>query len=152
MDPDQTAPMGAVWSGFIFLFFFYFYYLYFIVNMSYKIQYIIMHLLQSKHTLSMFLRFALISAFFCIPNLSTNLSVHVVKCFQLKVGSKISFKLTWYYMYFLFIAIMELYDFTYLLVLMSHLLLKKLYSHEATIIYSITSSTTIFHWHTNNII
>ena len=39
---------------------FFFYYLYFILNMSYKIQYIIMHLLQSKHTLPLFLRFALV--------------------------------------------------------------------------------------------
>ena len=52
-----------------------------------------MYLLQSKYTL---------------PNLSTNLSVHVVKRFQQKVGSKISFTLTWYFMYFLYIAIMKL--------------------------------------------
>ena len=59
-------------------FFSFFFVLYFIVNMSYKIQYISMHLLQSKHTLH---------------NLSSNLSVHVVKRFQPKVGSNISFTL-----------------------------------------------------------
>ena len=44
-----------------FLLLFIFYCQYDIRNMSCKIQYIIMHLFQSKHTLSLFLRFALIS-------------------------------------------------------------------------------------------
>ena len=61
--------------------------------MPYKTQYIIMHLVQRKHTL---------------PNLSTNLSVHVVKRLQQNVGSKISFTFTCYFMYFLYIAMMKL--------------------------------------------
>ena len=53
----------------VFVFFPFLLNLYVIVNVSYKIQYISMHLLQSKHTLH---------------NLSSNLSVHVVKRFSRK--------------------------------------------------------------------
>ena len=65
--------------------------------MSYKIQYIIMHLLQSKHSLPLFFK---ICINLCSLTCLQNLSVHVVKRFQPKVGSKISFMLTWYFLYF----------------------------------------------------
>ena len=78
-----------------------------------------------------------------------------MKHFKQKVGRKISFTLTLYFMYLYYIAIMKLSDLPNLFNFMSHPLLKQLYLHEATKIYIYHHSAIIFepvHEISNNVV